>query len=746
MSVQGIFTQLLTSSLWGAALIGAVWALCRLFPRTPAAVRSGLWWIATFKLLLGLAPMPSLTMPAMPPHVVPAAIEMSRLRPREVAQSVGGPLTRMVGDAARSSVGTKPVRSVRSIARRAQQMPWRSIALSVWIAGAVFGLLRLRGQLHRQRRLLQTAEDWRDPYARSILVTLSDALGLRRTPRVVVSDEVETPQVTGLVAPVVLLPRHLAHELSRSECAMTLCHELVHVRRRDLWMGWVPALAERVFWFHPLARLATHEYALAREAACDAEVLEVLDEAPQDYGRMLVRLGTARASGLATAGVAPTARTLKRRLLMLQQVGSGGPRRLAWAAFLALALLAIVPLRFRDQPRAGLRVEPGPPEVLRDDFGTARGGYYEVTPEACGTCTNTSELESNSERESIQADAANGDPWGDPNETTVYVDGDLAIAVDPQEVATPAPMPDVPGEAQATAPRAYAYSYGYGGSAGTPAPPAAYAPSAFYAYRDQIRQAQRELVAARAAGRSYSVAGRGASGGAAREEALARALASLSHLDAARASAGVWAMDDRDRAWVLVKGDSMMTGSGSTPDFRRAKSVRRHSGRDEIFFLREGDAEFVIEDPGFIASAWGLFQRDSEASRRQEELSARQAELGVQQGELGRQQAEFGLRQAELSVEIAKLQVSLLRAGDDSREARRLQSHMDELNEKMGEFAERQADLGEQQAELGEQQAELGEEQSRLGEETGEESVQVEEELWKRIEEAREAGLARELE
>ncbi|MFN8548124.1 MAG: M56 family metallopeptidase [Candidatus Eisenbacteria bacterium] len=656
-----------------------------------------------------------------------------------MAQSVGRPLTRVVGNAARASVGTTSVRSLRSLARRAERMPWRSIALSVWIAGAVLGLLRLRRQLRRQQQLVRTAEDWRDPDARSILVMLSDSLGLRRTPRVVVSDEVETPQVTGLVAPVVLLPRRLAHELSRSECTMTLCHELVHVRRRDLWMGWVPALAERVFWFHPLARLATHEYALAREAACDAEVLEVLEEAPQDYGRMLVRLGTARVSGLATAGVAPTARTLKRRLLMLQQAGSGGPRKLAWAAFLALTLLAIVPLRFRDQPRAGLRVEPGPPEVLRDDFGSAGSDYYEVTPELCSTCTNAHEAGFDAAEMPSEPTSASDEAMRASGHLTVLTDADLAVAVDPrEEVATPSP--EIPAEAEA--PRAYSYSYGWGSSAGTPAPEAL----SFEAYRDQLREAQRQLEATRAGLGSYSVAAGDARGRLRREQSLARALASLSQIDAQGGSLAAWSMDDQDRAWVLVKGDSMMTGSGSSPDFRRARSVRRHSGRDEIFFLRDGDTEYVIEDPDFIASALALFEQDTETSRRTEELSAQQAELGVQQGELGRQQAELGLRQAELGVEIAKLQVTLLRAGEGSREGRRIRSHMDELNEKMGEFGDRQIELGEEQAELGERQARLGEEQARLGEASGEDSEKTQREVWKRIEAAREQGLAHELE
>ena len=72
---------------------------------------------------------------------------------------------------------------------------------------------------------------------------------------------------------------------------MAICHELVHLRRGDLWLGCVPALAERLFFFHPLAHVAAREDPLAREAACDAAVLRAMDATPQDYGRLLLALG-----------------------------------------------------------------------------------------------------------------------------------------------------------------------------------------------------------------------------------------------------------------------------------------------------------------------------------------------------------------------------------------------------------------------------------------------------------------------
>ena len=57
--------------------------------------------------------------------------------------------------------------------------------------------------------------------------------------------------MTGFLRATVLLPDRWLARFSGHELAMTLCHELAHVRRHDLLLGAVPALAERIFFFTP---------------------------------------------------------------------------------------------------------------------------------------------------------------------------------------------------------------------------------------------------------------------------------------------------------------------------------------------------------------------------------------------------------------------------------------------------------------------------------------------------------------
>ena len=159
--------------------------------------------------------------------------------------------------------------------------------------------------------------------------------------------------VTGVLRPTIILPSRRWACLSASQQEMAICHEVMHVGRGDLWLGLVPSLAERIFFFHPLAHLAAREYVVAREAACDAAVLRVLEAEPRDYGRLLVTLGVAPLpGGLAASGAAHSFSSLKRRIGMLDHGSPSLAVRLAGWGVAAVAVVALVPLTLAERSSA----------------------------------------------------------------------------------------------------------------------------------------------------------------------------------------------------------------------------------------------------------------------------------------------------------------------------------------------------------------------------------------------------------
>jgi TonB family protein len=90
--------------------------------------------------------------------------------------------------------------------------------------------------------------------------------------RLLVSGRVESPLTFGWRNPVVLLPVGLS-ELDPEAQRGILCHELLHVRRRD----WIWALCEEavraLFWFHPAVWMLLARIDLSREQVVDREVV-----------------------------------------------------------------------------------------------------------------------------------------------------------------------------------------------------------------------------------------------------------------------------------------------------------------------------------------------------------------------------------------------------------------------------------------------------------------------------------------
>jgi hypothetical protein len=117
----------------------------------------------------------------------------------------------------------------------------------------------------------------------------------------------------------------------------------------------LPALAQHLFFFHPLLRLSVREYAQAREEAVDAAVVGQHGASRQAYGRLLLQLGVAPQPHLGVASAAPSTTSLKRRLLSLQP-RRACPRLLAMALTAAVVVVGVAPMRLVAAP-----VPPAPP-------------------------------------------------------------------------------------------------------------------------------------------------------------------------------------------------------------------------------------------------------------------------------------------------------------------------------------------------------------------------------------------------
>ena len=354
-----MLTSLVRASLEGAVLVAGIWSLGRLWPRLSAGTLTILWWCAAAKFLLALAWIPPIEL-----RILPAA---------QQRVSAGASAEHSVPEVGTISASVPAVPHSRGAG--ASAIDWPSMLLGLWVCGVAVMLVEGVRRWRFTTGLIARSEPASEEATR-IATEVAATIGLRRTPSIRVSEEVSTPLVAGALRPVVVVPADRFAALSADEQRMALCHELAHVKRADLWLGCVPALAERVFFFHPLVRLAAREYALCREAACDAAVIDALATSPREYARLLLALGVSPGRmTAAAAGASWSFSTLKRRITML-----GEPSTRSWtgraiaATVITAAIAAIVPLRLSARPQSAAMPAPTPERTIAEVLATPSDG------------------------------------------------------------------------------------------------------------------------------------------------------------------------------------------------------------------------------------------------------------------------------------------------------------------------------------------------------------------------------------
>jgi beta-lactamase regulating signal transducer with metallopeptidase domain len=338
------------ASLWraswqGAIAIALVWLVTRWSRFISARVASWLWRLVCLKLLVALLWVQPVSLRVLPAEAAAPAVHET------VSLHVASP-----------DADSSPAQNVEQfdLARPAAHQQgesgpfWGGLVLLVWLAGAVVSLAGVAGQWLSARHLLDSATSQVNDSLSEACRQEAERLGVRRPPRLVLSPHVESPLLTGVWRPAIVLPACLEAFDSR-ELRLMLAHELAHHRRRDLAWNWLPTAVRVVFFFHPLVWLMVRRWSEAQEAACDELLIQQRLAQPVEYGRLLLKLAAREPlptrPALATAGVLGTFRNLERRVISMSRVRAYSLRRLALAAGVVwvIAAAGLIPWRLAPQ-------------------------------------------------------------------------------------------------------------------------------------------------------------------------------------------------------------------------------------------------------------------------------------------------------------------------------------------------------------------------------------------------------------
>lgn len=211
-----------------------------------------------------------------------------------------------------------------------------TLIVALWIA---WGLLAMRRTL-RRATTAPDGELWRR------FVELSQRLGLRHPPRLLLSCEPCGPAAFGVLRPMVILPEAVT-SLDAASLDAILAHELAHHRRRDPFVNWLQLTLGALWWFNPLLWVLNRQIRKVREDCCDDLLLARNITTGQDYCETLLsaasRLTQPAAAGI-SLGFGDSLHPLGRRLPRLMDQTLRRAPRLSLSGILVVGFLAAVVL------------------------------------------------------------------------------------------------------------------------------------------------------------------------------------------------------------------------------------------------------------------------------------------------------------------------------------------------------------------------------------------------------------------
>jgi len=182
-----------------------------------------------------------------------------------------------------------PVRpaAVPAVEQNAELSPM-TVMFAAWALGAALcGTLVVLKWVRFRRRVCAARVATPDWLGKRVS-QLARQAALWRVPRVIVSGAGQGPLSMGVVWPAVVVPSAMVGERDDGKLDFVLAHELLHVKRGDVWANHLQLVAQILWWFHPLVWWANREARRERELCCDEAVLALLAVKPADYAQALI--------------------------------------------------------------------------------------------------------------------------------------------------------------------------------------------------------------------------------------------------------------------------------------------------------------------------------------------------------------------------------------------------------------------------------------------------------------------------
>ncbi|MBT2765956.1 M56 family metallopeptidase [Paenibacillus sp. ISL-20] len=253
-----------------------------------------------------------------------------------------------------------------------------NVARPLIILWAIGAIAFAAWQMYCYRRFLKKLEHTRTTVSISSeaakqLPFIKEALGLKSNVRLAYSSIIRSPVLVGLWKPTIYLPIENTVNVD-----MVIRHELIHLKRKDLWVKAFTLGASAIHWFNPLVHILRKDIHIWSELSCDEEVVKEMSYPERKrYGETIlsVMAGSRNLPVQFCASLSGDGKQLKRRLMMMLNVKKQKKKTL-YLTITAVFLVAVI------STSAAAWASSNTPKVIGNEGSHSEAQPNEVAPEA----------------------------------------------------------------------------------------------------------------------------------------------------------------------------------------------------------------------------------------------------------------------------------------------------------------------------------------------------------------------------
>ena len=245
------------------------------------------------------------------------------------------------------------------------------ILTTIWIAGSILLVIRLLTQSICIKRWCLQAETTPSAHDLRLIEECTEQLNLNpaRIPQIRYTSKLTSPVITGLLNPVLLLPRN-STTWNSDTLRMVILHELGHLQRRDLWTNMAANIACTLHWFNPLVWILRKRLMNECEYACDAHIIAHGAD-PKRYIHALCDVAESCQQTPSPSLTPTTALAMANTASLKERVSNvlhSQPKNSRWIVISILALSATATIAFTVvRPQAPERFNPAEPTLEKQD-------------------------------------------------------------------------------------------------------------------------------------------------------------------------------------------------------------------------------------------------------------------------------------------------------------------------------------------------------------------------------------------